>query len=248
MAVNFNEVAANFELTPEEALNYFIEKGLTLSISWDDLLAEEHDLAFTIAKMMDYDLLRTVFNAVGDAIADGKTLADFKSELIPVLQKAGWVPEQGTLASRLETIFRTNIQSAYSAGHWQSIEKNKASMPYLMYDAVDDDRTRISHEKHDGVLLKVGHAFWNVFYPPNGYNCRCSVIQLDKEDMADLGLAELLPPKISYKQWINPRTGKMESVPSSGVDPGFHHNPGKHRKKVLDDLAEEKRRRAEDAA
>ena len=44
---------------------------------------------------------------------------------------------------RLQNIFRTNLQSAYAVGQWQSIEDNKETAPFLMYDAVEDHRTRL---------------------------------------------------------------------------------------------------------
>jgi SPP1 gp7 family putative phage head morphogenesis protein len=239
MIVNYYELSANFELPPEEAIQYFTSKGLAVTWNWHEMLNEQHDLAFTIAKMLDIDLLATVRDELDKAIANGKTLAEFQRELIPILQRRGWWGKKDIIdpatghvykiklgsASRLETIFRTNIQSSYAAGHWESIQNNKDAMPYLMYDAVDDSRTRAEHAQFDGVVLPVDHNFWKTNYPPNGWNCRCGVIQMDANDLMDYGLMVNNNNFDDTKKWTNPNTGEIEKVPL-GTDPGFAHNSG----------------------
>jgi hypothetical protein len=73
---NYFELAANFELPAVEALAFFQAKGLKPTFAWQDMLGDEHDLAFTVAKMMDNDLLATVKNRLDRALDDGKTLQD----------------------------------------------------------------------------------------------------------------------------------------------------------------------------
>ena len=87
---NFFELTAVFDLKPEDAIRHFQNKGLKTSFSWMDMIGEENDAAFTVAKMMDNDLLSYVDKQVDKAIDEGLTLADFKKDLIPRLQKAGW--------------------------------------------------------------------------------------------------------------------------------------------------------------
>ena len=131
---NFFELSNAFDLKPEQAIKHFQRKGLKATFSWMDMIGEEHDAAFTVAKMMDNDLLAYVDKSVTKAIDQGQTLAQFKKELMPKLQKAGWwgrkdvidplsnkkhgevVKAQLGSASRLENIFRTNLQSAYAVG------------------------------------------------------------------------------------------------------------------------------------
>ena len=95
--VNYFEVAADFELAPAEALAFFQAKGLKATFDWRDQLGDEHDLAFTVAKMMDLDLLHTVKRRLDSALENGDSLADFKRELIPELQKAGWWGKQDVI-------------------------------------------------------------------------------------------------------------------------------------------------------
>ncbi|HRI27969.1 MAG TPA: PBECR2 nuclease fold domain-containing protein [Chitinophagales bacterium] len=45
------------------------------------------------------------------------------------------------------------------------------------------------HAPINGVILPVNHPFWNTYYPPNGWNCRCDVIQLTQDQAEKKGVA-----------------------------------------------------------
>lgn len=252
MIVNYTQATSVFNLTPEEALDYWRNKGLKQTWNWYQMQNEEHDIAMTVAKMMDIDLLATVQRELDKAIANGTTLDDFSRNLIPVMQRSGWwgkfdyLDDNGNVkqaqlgsASRLEKIFRTNLQSAYAAGAWESIEANQGSQPYLMYDAVDDGRTRDEHQAFDGVVFPVGHKFWRTNYPPNGYNCRCGTVPMDADDLEEYNLKPTTDEMLGTKEWLNPRTEQIETLPL-GVDPGFAHNAGMGRLDTLKQLQQDK--------
>lgn len=81
--VNYYEAAAQFEITPEEALEFFLAKGLSRSFRWDDMVGQEHDIAFTVAKLMNQDLLDFVKQELDRVIANGDTFADFAEQIMP---------------------------------------------------------------------------------------------------------------------------------------------------------------------
>lgn len=216
------KLAAGFGLTPERIVRWFESKELRVTWSWREMSGEEHKAAFTIAKMMDMELLETVQEKVARAIEDGWSLEQFQRELYPILAQAGWWGEQvitdpntglattvqtGSTA-RLETIFRTNMQTAYSQGHWEAIQRQKDIAPWLLYDAVDDARTRPEHAALDGFVAQADDPVWNTIAPPSGFNCRCGLLQLDDEELADLG--------------YQPAT----SAEGITVDEGWDFNPG----------------------
>lgn len=251
MAVEFA-----FDLPPKEALAFFRAKGYVTSFAWQDTWQEEHDRAFTVAKMANVDLLRDVRDAVDKAIAEGQTFQQFREAIEGRLVQAGWWgkgemtdPLTGEkrlvqLGSprRLRTIFRTNMQTAYAAGHWQQIQESKAQAPMLMYDAVDDDRTRPEHAAWDGTILPVDDPWWQTHMPPNGWNCRCGVIQLGTDQAKEMGWQPGDPaPPSPTREYVNPRTGEVSRVPE-GIDPGWAYNPGASRATELQDELDAKER------
>ena len=42
-----------------------------------------------------------------------------------------------------------------------------------------DGRVRPEHAAMDGITRPVNDSFWKKYYPPNGWNCRCTVMQSD---------------------------------------------------------------------
>ncbi|MTI11846.1 phage head morphogenesis protein, partial [Sansalvadorimonas verongulae] len=93
-----------------------------------------------------------------------------------------------------------------------------------MYDAIEDDRVRLEHLQWNATVAAVTDPFWKQHYPPNGWNCRCGVVQMTKEEVEDNSLAVTIP-QTETRAWTNPRTGKVRMV-STSVDPGWDHNPG----------------------
>lgn len=246
--VEFLDVPATaaWDLAPEDALAFLKAKGLRTTFNWSAMVGDEHARAFTVAKMMDADLLATVKNSLDDALAAGVPFQEWADSIVPTLQKAGWwgrkavtAPDGSTVVaqlgspSRLQTIYRSNMQSAYAAGQWDSIVDQASEAPYLLYDAVDDARTRPEHAAWDGTILPVTDHWWGTHYPPNGWNCRCTVIQLSAEDAADMGLTvHQQAPDDGHFTWTNPTTGEKVKVPN-GIDPGWATNAGEARNKAL---------------
>lgn len=246
--------ASSWTLAPQDALLFLQNKGLRETFDYRDMLGDEHARAFTIAKMMDTDLLADVKASLEDALARGVPFKEWADTITPTLQAKGWWGRQRVVdpvtgrevvaqlgsPARLATIYRTNMQAAYAAGQWQAIEAQADDAPFLLYDAVDDGRTRPEHAAWDGTVLPVVHPWWRTHYPPNGWNCRCSVIQLTEDEARELGmeLADAAPKDGTYT-WTNPRTGDRQRIPK-GLDPGFNTNAGEARAKALRDLVQAK--------
>jgi len=240
--VNYLDITTGdaFNVPFDEAIAYFRGKGLRPTFSYKDMIGRANDQAFTVAKMMDVDLLKQVRDSLDSALANGQSFTEWKRGIVPILKSSGWwgrkfvddpQTDQTELAQlgsawRVDTIFRTNMQTAYAAGQWQQIWDQSEVAPFLLYDAVDDFRTRAAHRAWDGTVLPVNSTWWKTHYPPNGWNCRCGVIQLDESDLQALSLKPSAePPDDGSYGWTNPRTGERISIPN-GLDPGFDRNAG----------------------
>lgn len=239
------------QLPPEKAIDYFRQKGYAISWSWMDVWQEAQAKAFTVAGVMKMDVLQDIRQAVDGALAKGQTYADFEKNLIPTLQRRGWWgknaqtdTETGEMAGkgltpwRLKTIYQTNLQTAYMGGRYKAFMENVQARPYWQYTAVMDRRTRPSHAALNGLVFPAGDPFWDSFYPPNGFNCRCRVRALDSENLQERGidlssskgrLAQIQVPTSPKPDAPMAEVTRFEYAPKKYVapDPGWSYNPGK---------------------
>lgn len=120
--------------------------------------------------------------------------ADFKKEALKVNEEYN--------IQYLQTEFNTANRSGAMAEKWQKIEKQKDLYPNLTYKTVKDNRVREEHKNLQDITKPVDDPFWDKWYPPNGWHCRCYVTQTDGE--------------------VTPGT------PEGNPTPGFHGNVGKN--------------------
>jgi SPP1 gp7 family putative phage head morphogenesis protein len=100
-----------------------------------------------------------------------------KKEMRRVIADTGLGPEK---TYQLEAIFRTQTQIAYNAGRWDALQ-DEAIQDVLWgyeYATVGDDRVRDSHAELDGTRAPKDDPIWTTIWPPNGWNCRCTTIEL----------------------------------------------------------------------
>lgn len=252
------DIRASFGLPPAETVEFFRAKGYAVQARWDETWQQAHGHAFTVTKMMNGALLEEVRRSLDRVLSDGGTFEQWKSGIMPKLQQAGWygrVEDREITGvdhavfigeSRLRTIYDTNLRTARAAGKWQRIQALKTTAPYLMYDAVNDRRTRPLHRLWGGldtgrpIILPVDHPCWLIYFPPCGWGCRCGVSQLSERTLQRRGLAVTSDAELRRLGWIGPNgepggerrpfrrsNGDIVMVPA-GVDPGWAYNPGEH--------------------
>ncbi|HRZ28687.1 MAG TPA: phage minor head protein [Spirochaetota bacterium] len=204
----------SFETLPfDEAIKFFRDKTVLTPGIYRALVADARAKAFSVAGVARMDILTDIYAAIDRAISEGTTFGDFKKTAKQIMARRGW---EGANPYRLDTVFRTNIQSAYQAGHYERQMEVAESLPYWQYVAVMDGRTRPMHAVMNGRTLRCDDPFWQTSYPPNGFNCRCTVRALSKEQLAreNLTIEKKAPPI---------------------ADPGFDHNPGSSVGRTLTD-------------
>lgn len=170
----------------EDSLQWFREKAVLTDEEFYELEGRWRARAFTVSDVTDLDLVSEVWRALDSAIENGTGYQDFRAAIGDKLAEE-WGGEN---LSRLETIFRTNIQSAYSAGRY--IQNNKpevrATHPYSKLLVVEDDRTSEICESLDGTCLPSDDPFWASHQPPLHFNCRSDVVALSEEEAREEGI------------------------------------------------------------
>jgi SPP1 gp7 family putative phage head morphogenesis protein len=233
-------------LPPQDAIDYFRQKGYQITWNWHEMADAAHAQAFTVAKATRLDILQDIRGAVDKAISSGTTLSDFQKELEPVLKAKGWWGKQTDAEGntvqlgspwRLETIFRANVQSAYMAGRYKQQMEDVADRPYWQYVAVMDSRTRPEHALLNGKTFRFDDPFWDTHYPPLGFRCRCRVRALTENQIKRKGIE--VESGDGRMVWEDRQAGKSDVTkpvcgykdPDSGrtifTDVGWSSNPGK---------------------
>lgn len=149
---------------------------------------------------------------VADAVEAGEPPLTAARNLRMELRRVGLDPGN---PYQLETIFRTQTVTAYSAARWQALQDPDAQELIwgFEYSTVGDDKVRPEHAAMDALRLPKNDPRWSILWPPNGWNCRCTTIEILFGDP----LANTKPP----------RDRKIGGVLVSPIpDEGWSFNPG----------------------
>lgn len=220
MAVDFS-----FDLPMEEALAFWLDKIKLSPGEFAKLSDEAKTRAFAVANIAKGDELDTVYTALEQALKNGTSFKQFKDTCREIFERRGWT---GKRAWRLDTIFRTNIQTAYNVGRYRQMMQVKERRPYWRYSAVNDSRTRPAHRAMHGKIFPADHPFWNTWYPPNGFRCRCSVNSVSGYDLEVEGWkVETVDPTGKLFEPTDLDTGVKLPARLLMPDEGFRFNPGR---------------------
>jgi SPP1 gp7 family putative phage head morphogenesis protein len=170
---------------PEEAVEFFETKVKLTPEQFTRLEAKARAMAFTVAGVAEEDLLGEIFTGLNTALKTGTTFRDFQAGVDQLFTRAGF---EGPNPHHLATVFNTNLQSAYQAGRYQRMSEVAGDRPYWQYSAVMDSGTRPAHAAQDGKVYPANHAYWSRWFPPNGFNCRCTAISLSEDQVKQRGL------------------------------------------------------------
>jgi len=69
--------------------------------------------------------------------------------------------------------------SAQMAAKWEKFAQDGDEYN-LQYRTAGDDRVRPEHAALNRVTLPFSDPFWKSYFPPNGWNCRCTAVQVRK--------------------------------------------------------------------
>ncbi|MDG6895048.1 phage minor head protein [Volucribacter amazonae] len=244
------KTAFSFGLSPEQAIAYLRNKKAILD-QVDDvaLLTSARGKAARIANLSSLEMTKDIYQSLIDAQQAGKPFHQWQQELLAEMKHKGWLhninkkaviadPKTGEIFGtprRLRTIYQTNTQAAYSAQRYQQQRDNAINRPYWQYTAVGDKRTRPSHNQMNGLVYRYDDPFWQTFYPPNGFNCRCTVIALAQRDIerqqievkSSEGQLIVQSPR-QLKNGVEYTTGyKLPNGTIIQADRGFDYNVGR---------------------
>lgn len=109
--------------------------------------------------------------------------------------------------------------SAEMAAKWERFSED-GDRYNLQYRTANDGKVRPEHAALNGVTLPPSDPFWEEYYPPNGWNCRCTVVQVRKSKY----------PATPHDEAMALGEEALQRD-TKGI---FHFNPGKENKAVPD--------------
>lgn len=104
------------------------------------------------------------------------------------------------------------VGASLMASRWQQIEADGDRYD-LQYRTAHDDRVREDHAILDGTTLPPSDPFWELYLPPNGWNCRCQAVQVRR------GKFERSDPALAMLRGNNCTEAAKQQI--------FRFNPGK---------------------
>lgn len=106
------------DMTFEEAVEYFKGRIPVTADVFYSIAEQYRGLAFTVSGYTKAQILKRFYDEILAALEDGNTLSEFRSRMNAFLQDEGY---EGLDPLQADLIFRTNIQTAYNAGHYEQM-------------------------------------------------------------------------------------------------------------------------------
>ncbi|MBX3131627.1 MAG: minor capsid protein [Polyangiaceae bacterium] len=153
----------------EEALEYWRSLRVVTEAQLEAMEERARARTWTLAGVVQLNVLRDVFAALDQAIEKGQTLEEFKERIGPVLSE-----------KRAELAFRNGVQKAYNAGRWEQLKDPEVRRvrPYLMFDAILDSRTSPICTTRNRTIKPADDPYWVTNNPPLHHRCRSSLRSL----------------------------------------------------------------------
>ncbi len=194
----------------QEALEWFRAKVPMTDAQYQALSASRRRKAFTVAGVAQLDLVHEVWTAIDAALEKGTTLDEFKRSIGDKLARE-WGGKNG---SRVETIFRTNMQSAYGAGRYAQMTDPDVleTRPYWMYDSILDGRTSGLCKNLNGTIKRHNDPWWDKRIPPLHHRCRSGIRTLTEEQAQARGITSN-PPDLEPSEGFGYRPNLIEWTP-----------------------------------
>ena len=139
---------------------------------WNALEKPLRFRAFTVARLAELDHIEKVRQTLIQALETGDGFQEKWATLRATLKTRGETIAPGYF----ETVYRTNVQTAYNAGRLMQYQYNPPAAWELL--VIEDGRTSdtckgIASLIGNGKALPAHHPFWQKYgFPPYHFNCR----------------------------------------------------------------------------
>lgn len=229
MSALFKQKGANFDINiiaSDEAQDFINTHTSVLDSSFQkvemsDLMRQRLTRSnYIFSGMKTFHELNEAFPSLLDENGNKKTFERFLNDVRKI--------DETYNSNYLRAEYNFVQASAEMAAKWEKFMED-GDHYYLQYRTQHDDKVRPEHASLDRVTLPPSDSFWESYYPPNGWNCRCTVVQVLKrkyeptphDEAMSLGEEALQTDKKEYSVSIRVRSKRRflttTLIPSSGV-------------------------------
>lgn len=180
MKVLFRQEGASLEigiLASEEAQDFIETHSSVLNGSFRQVEMSEamrkrlERSNYVFSGLKTFHELNEAFPSLLDENGNRKTFERFLNDVRKI--------DETYNSNYLRAEFNFVQASAEMAAKWERFMQD-GDRYYLQYRTAGDAKVRPTHAEMAGITLPASDPFWAEFYPPNGWGCRCSVVQVRK--------------------------------------------------------------------
>ncbi len=133
------------------------------------------------------------------------------------------------------------VTSSQIAAKWHDFEQDGDRYD-LQYRTAGDERVRTDHQLLHNITLPPSDPFWSQYMPPNGWNCRCTVVQVRKNKYPTSDSAKAI--EIGEQITADPKKQMFRFNPGKDLklypDKHPYNKAPKRAKEVVEELAKER--------
>lgn len=194
----------------DEAVRILDDARIFTSDDYREVAEQARAGAFAITSTMGEEAVADVRDILARNLEKGPDMEAFVEEVTARLEEGGPLSER-----HIETIFRTNVSSAFSNGSHKALAAPMVAdaFPYRAYFATTDQRVREEHMALETAGLNGTNVYraddptWLKFRPPWDFNCRCAWSPASVEQASRLGVQEAIDWLARAKQAAEDRGG-----------------------------------------
>lgn len=167
------------QISFDEAASFLKNRIPVTKKEWNDIEEKLRFRAFTMTRLAELDYIEKAKQTIISSIESGGSIAESWKSLRENID----VDVDKVNPGYWETVYRTNIQTAYNAGRKKGYEKNPPDALALI--VIEDGRTSSICRPLIGLVLPYNDPFWDTHWPPFHFNCRTTVRAVYNREIKD---------------------------------------------------------------
>ncbi|MDD5305027.1 MAG: phage minor head protein [Elusimicrobia bacterium] len=183
----------------EAVLSQWSSRRILTSAQFEALSAAAKARAGALSGIWETKFVSAIYDSLGRSMRDNLSSAEWLTGAQKILDAYGGGTKLGLYSGEkfspwyAETIFRTNVTSALAAGKYADLfsPSGRRMAGFVMLSAIHDDRNEDEKgcpgticRKLDGKVFQKDDPDVGQILTPLHFGCRCTVIELDDEDVA----------------------------------------------------------------